>query len=53
MWEGDRFWIPLLLAKQHFVGREDFGMVNGVERMLRWRIGVLKEHKVPITGLVE
>lgn len=26
MWEDDRMWLPLLLAKTKFIGRADFGV---------------------------
>jgi hypothetical protein len=44
MWEGDRHWIPLVIANQHFVGREDFEMMDGVERLRRWWFGA------PVSG---
>jgi hypothetical protein len=44
MWGSDRFWIPLLLANQHFVGRTDFGQQEeGKFKLLRWWFGVDSE----------
>ena len=31
MWGSDRFWIPLLLANRHFVGRTDFQVAQQEE----------------------
>lgn len=41
MWEADRYWMPLLLAKRHFVGRTDFKKV-GEDRfeLQKWWFGV-------------
>lgn len=33
MWADDIFWMPLLLADRHFVGRVDFGADR---RLRRW-----------------
>jgi len=41
MWEGDRHWMPFLLPEDgpFFVGREDFEIVDGKERLRRWWFG--------------
>ena len=41
MWGSDRFWIPLLLDNQRFVGRTDFTQQEeGKFKLLRWWFGV-------------
>jgi len=43
LWESDKYWFPLLLSRQNFVGRSDFArsVEDGVEtlRLQRWWIG--------------
>ncbi|KAH9849569.1 NUDIX hydrolase domain-like protein [Lenzites betulinus] len=36
MWADDEFWMPLMFARRHFVGRADFGADN---KMRRWWFG--------------
>jgi hypothetical protein len=40
MWESDKFWLPLLLAKHHFVGRSDFVLKDNVPVLQRWWFGI-------------
>ncbi|PCH44731.1 hypothetical protein WOLCODRAFT_78040, partial [Wolfiporia cocos MD-104 SS10] len=37
MWEDDRFWLPRMLAGQHFAGRVDLGSDG---KMLKWWFGL-------------
>ena len=43
LWESDKYWFPLLLSRQCFVGRSDFArsVEDGVEtlRLQRWWFG--------------
>ncbi|CDO77954.1 hypothetical protein BN946_scf184971.g4 [Trametes cinnabarina] len=36
MWADDEFWMPLMFARRHFLGRADFGADN---KMRRWWFG--------------
>ena len=41
MWPDDIYWMPLLLANRHFIGRADFDTdPSGKYKMLRWWFGV-------------
>jgi hypothetical protein len=40
MWDDDRYWIPLLLAKQRFVGRADFKQEGEVYLPKKWWFGI-------------
>jgi 8-oxo-dGTP diphosphatase/2-hydroxy-dATP diphosphatase len=41
MWPDDIYWMPLLLANRHFIGRADFDTdTSGKHKMLRWWFGV-------------
>jgi hypothetical protein len=40
MWDDDRYWIPLLLAKQPFVGRADFKQDGDVFTPKKWWFGL-------------
>ncbi|THH15256.1 hypothetical protein EW146_g5192 [Bondarzewia mesenterica] len=39
MWESDRYWIPLLLSKRHFIGRTDFKSVGETFTLEKWWFG--------------
>jgi 8-oxo-dGTP diphosphatase / 2-hydroxy-dATP diphosphatase len=43
MWASDKHWFPLLLSRQHFVGRSDYtkSVQDGVETfaLQRWWFG--------------
>ena len=43
MWEDDQYWMPLLLAKRHFVGRADFKLASDEYCLKRWWFGVSSE----------
>jgi len=40
MWDDDQYWIPLLLAKQPFVGRADFRQEGEVFHPKKWWFGL-------------
>lgn len=40
MWDDDRYWLPLLLAKQPFVGRADFKQQGDVFSPQKWWFGI-------------
>lgn len=43
LWSSDQYWFPLLLKRQHFVGRSDYSLSvqDGVEKftLQRWWFG--------------
>ncbi|KAJ7039911.1 NUDIX hydrolase domain-like protein [Mycena alexandri] len=39
MWESDRYWLPLLLSKQHFSARADFNREGEKHIPMKWWIG--------------
>ena len=41
MWDDDRYWMPLLLAKQPFMGRADFKQEGDVFIPKKWWFGIL------------
>ena len=47
MWDADRFWIPLLLADRHFIGRTDFGKRGETFDLLRYWVGVNASDPIP------
>ena len=49
MWEDDRFWMPLLLAKQPFAGRADFKKEGEIFSPKKWWFGVPgdSDHEMP------
>jgi hypothetical protein len=47
MWDSDRFWLPFLLARQHFVGRTDFGLEGNCHKLKKWWFGVVESNPAP------
>jgi hypothetical protein len=40
MWDDDRYWMPLLLAKEPFVGRADFKQEGDLYSPKKWWFGI-------------
>ncbi|KAJ7241024.1 NUDIX hydrolase domain-like protein [Mycena haematopus] len=40
MWESDKYWLPLLLSKQHFSGRADFEREGEKYLIKKWWVGI-------------
>ena len=47
MWEDDRYWMPLLLSKQPFMGRADFKQEGDKFSAKKWWFGILAESEAP------